>query len=73
MATPRRTSRLGNQNTRTGLADRLNRANENAEREGLVTTRGTDELLARAREAGAEEDGPDHSTLSDIHSLLRDV
>lgn len=41
--------------------------------EQVVTTRGADELLARAREAGADEAGPDSSTLADIQSLLRDV
>lgn len=41
-------------------------------REGLVTTRGADELLARAREAGVDDDGPDESTLSAVQSLLRD-
>ena len=39
----------------------------------LVTNRGTDALLAKAREAGAETDGPDESTLSAVESLLRDV
>lgn len=38
-----------------------------------MTTRGTDELLARAREAEGAAEGPDSSTLADIHSLLRDV
>lgn len=42
-------------------------------RDELVTSRGADELLARAREAGTDGEGPDSSTLEDIHSLLRDV
>jgi len=71
---PRRTPRIGNQSTRTGLAARMNRAkSDDPGRDGLVTSRGADELLARAREAGSDEEGPDESTLADIHSLLRDV
>lgn len=41
--------------------------------EQMVTSRGTDELLAKAREAATDEDGPDGSTLSTVESLLRDV
>ena len=39
----------------------------------MVTTRGTDELLARAREAGIDLTGPDEDTLATIESRLRDV
>lgn len=70
MATPRRTSRLGTRSTRSGLADR---AKKNADDPQVATDRGTDALLAKAREAGGEEAGPDESTLSTIQSLLRDV
>ncbi len=73
MTTPRRTPNLGSQHTRTGLADRLNRATDPSDRESIKTTRGTDELLARAREAGGDAEGPDESTLASVESLLRDV
>jgi hypothetical protein len=72
MTAPRRTP-LGDQHTRTGLAARISRVSAEGEREQLVTTRGTDELLARAREAGGEVPGPDRATLSDVESLLREV
>jgi hypothetical protein len=72
MTAPRRTP-LGDQHTRTGLAARISRVSAEGEREQLVTTRGTDELLARAREAGGEVTGPDRATLSDVESLLREV
>ncbi len=64
---------MGDQHTRTGLAARINRASEEGERDQLVTTRGTDELLARAREAGIDLTGPDEDTLATIESRLRDV
>jgi hypothetical protein len=52
----------------------MNRAkSDDPGRDGLVTSRGADELLARAREAGSDEEGPDESTLADSPSLLRDV
>jgi hypothetical protein len=75
MDAPRRTPRIGTQSTRTGLAARIDRAGggRDAERDELVTSRGADELLARAREAGGNDEGPDQSTLADIQSLLRDV
>lgn len=41
--------------------------------EQMATSWGTDELLAKAREAATDEDGPDGSTLSTVESLLRDV
>ena len=72
MTAPRRTP-LGDQHTRTGLAARISRVSDESEREQLVTTRGTDELLARAREAGIDLTGPDRATLSDVESLLREV
>ena len=74
---PRRTPRIGNSSTHTGLAARMNRAQDDAgedERDKVVTSRGADELLAWAREAGGgDEAGPDSSTLSAVESLLRDV
>lgn len=74
MDAPRRTPPIGNESTRTGLASRLNRVKgDDSGRDELVTSRGADELLARAREAGTDDDGPDESTLADIQSLLRDV
>lgn len=72
MNAPRRTP-LGDQHTRTGLAARISRVSDEGEREQLVTTRGTDELLARAREAGIDLTGPDEATLSNVESLLREV
>jgi hypothetical protein len=52
----------------------MNRAgSDDAGHAELVTSRGADELLARAREAGGDDKGPDESTLADIQSLLRDV
>lgn len=73
MDTPRRTKRIGNESTRTGLAARMNQAREDSTTEKVVTTRGADALLAKAREAGLDAGGPDESTLSTIESLLRDV
>ncbi|HET8930589.1 MAG TPA: hypothetical protein VFN21_08035 [Acidimicrobiales bacterium] len=74
MDAPRRTPRIGNESTRTGLASRMSRArSDDPGRDELVTSRGADELLARAREAGTDDEGPDESTLADIQSLLRDV
>lgn len=71
---PRRTPRIGNQSTRTGLAERISQAKrDDPVRDEVVTSRGADELLAWAREAGTGEEGPDESTLADIHSLLREV
>lgn len=70
MATPRRKSRLGTESNRTGIADRTNESSDGV---ALVTDRGTDALLAKAREAGGEPEGPDTSTLSAVESLLRDV
>ena len=62
------TNRLGSKSTRTGLPAR------GAARDAKVTTtRGTDELLARAREAESEEGRVDHSTLSTLHERLQDV
>lgn len=72
MASPRRTSKIGDAHTRTGLAARINRASEESDRDQLVTSRGTDELLARAREAGVDL-RVDESTLATVESLLRDV
>ncbi|MBS1849292.1 MAG: hypothetical protein JST73_13550 [Actinobacteria bacterium] len=78
-------SRIGSQSTRSGLSDRMGGAKKvtrtkgatrtsRAPRDGVVTTsKAADELLAKAREAGASVDGPDESTLSTIESLLRDV
>ena len=63
------TNRLGSKSTRTGLPAR-GVAREPAK---VTTTRGTDELLARAREAESEEGGVDHSTLSTLHERLQDV
>lgn len=51
----------------------MSRANGDAARDEVVTSRGADELLAKAREAATDEDGPDESTLSAVESLLRDV
>ena len=59
------TNRLGSKSTRTGLPAR--------EVGKVTTTRGTDELLARAREAESEEGRVDHSTLSTLHDRLQDV
>lgn len=74
MDQPRRTPKFGSQSTRTGLAARISQAGrDDQDADELVTSRGADELLARAREAGSDEKGPDESTLADIQSLLRDV
>lgn len=70
MATPRRKPRLGVESTRTGLSDRMKRS---ADEEELVADRGTNALLAKAREAGEGAERPDESTLSAVESLLRDV
>ncbi len=70
MATPRRTPRLGTESTRTGLADRLSSSPRG---DGATPDRDADALLAKAREAGADGEGLDESTLSAVESLLRDV
>ena len=62
--------RLGANTTRTGLPVPGAKGAEPAK---VTTTRGTDELLARAREAEVEEGGVDHSTLSTLHARLREV
>lgn len=72
MDVSRRTPRIGDNSTRSGLAARMNRGGGDA-RDKVVTSRGADELLAKAREAGGDTDGPDESTLSAVESLLRDV
>lgn len=64
--------------TSSGLSSRVarnsqvDRGSEASDREKLVTTRGTDELLARAREAGIDL-RLDESTLAAVESRLRDV
>ncbi len=73
MDVPRRTPRIGNESTRTGLAARMSRSTQRGDRDEVITSRGADELLAKAREAGADEEGPDETTLSAVESLLRDV
>ena len=63
------TNRLGSRSTRTGLPAPAS-GREHAK---VTTTRGTEELLARAREAESEEGRVDHSTLSTLHARLQDV
>lgn len=72
MTAARRTPRFGDASTRTGLAARINRSTDESDREKLVTTRGTDELLARAREASIDL-RLDESTLATVESRLREV
>lgn len=70
MTTPRRTPRPVTRSAGTGLASRRKR---DTGRDGLIPDRGTDALLAKAREAGTGAEGPDESTLNAVQSLLRDV
>lgn len=72
MASTRRNSKIGESHTRTGLAERKRRATDDTERGHFVPTRGTDELLARAREAGIDL-RVDEVTLAAVESRLRDV
>lgn len=64
--------------TSSGLSSRVSRrpqvdrGTEASDREKLVSNRGTDELLARAREAGIDL-RLDESTLAAVESRLRDV
>ena len=72
MDSSRRTPGLGDGHTRTGLAARISKKREDKAPQTMVTTRGTDELLARAREAGVDLT-VDEGTLAAVESRLRDV
>lgn len=72
MDSSRRTPGLGDGQTRTGLAARISKKREDKAPQAMVTTRGTDELLARAREAGIDLT-VDEGTLAAVESRLRDV